>query len=98
MGLWMAGLGTILGAVNFITTILCMRAPGLTVWRMPIFTWNALITSLMVIMVFPPLAAALFALGMDRTLGGHIFDPVALVRTRVGGRHHARRGQPRGRR
>ncbi|WP_157571231.1 cbb3-type cytochrome c oxidase subunit I, partial [Kocuria rosea] len=74
-GLALSGFGTIMGGVNFITTILCMRAPGLTVWRMPIFTWNALITSLMVIMVFPPLAAALFALGMDRTLGGHIFDP-----------------------
>ncbi|GAB2605765.1 cytochrome c oxidase subunit I [Kocuria himachalensis] len=74
-GLALSGFGTIMGAVNFITTILCMRAPGMTVWRMPIFTWNALITSLLVIMVFPPLAAALFALGMDRTLGGHIFDP-----------------------
>ena len=40
MGLWMAGLGTILGAVNFITTIICMRAPGMTMFRMPIFTWN----------------------------------------------------------
>ena len=74
-GLILSGFGTIMGAVNFITTIIAMRAPGMTVWRMPIFTWNALITSLLVIMVFPPLAAALFALGMDRTLGGHIFDP-----------------------
>jgi cytochrome c oxidase subunit 1 len=40
MGLWMGGLGTILGAVNFITTIICMRAPGMTMFRMPIFTWN----------------------------------------------------------
>ncbi len=37
-----AGLGTILGAVNFITTIICMRAPGMTMFRMPIFTWNML--------------------------------------------------------
>ena len=74
-GLALSGFGTIMAGVNFITTIIAMRAPGMTVWRMPIFTWNALITSLLVIMVFPPLAAALFALGMDRTLGGHIFDP-----------------------
>ncbi|GAA1755026.1 cytochrome c oxidase subunit I [Kocuria aegyptia] len=74
-GLALSGFGTIMGAVNFITTILCMRAPGMTVWRMGLFTWNVLITSLLVIMAFPPLAAALFALGMDRTLGGHIFDP-----------------------
>ena len=74
-GLGLQGFGTIMGGVNFITTILCMRAPGMTMWRMPIFTWNSLITSLLVIMVFPPLASALFALGMDRRLGGHIFDP-----------------------
>ena len=74
-GLILSGFGTIMGAVNFITTIIAMRAPGMTVWRMGLFTWNTLITSLLVIMVFPPLAAALFALGMDRTLGGHIFDP-----------------------
>ncbi|PZP36170.1 MAG: cytochrome c oxidase subunit I [Kocuria rhizophila] len=74
-GLALQGFGTILGGVNFITTILCMRAPGMTMWRMPIFTWNILLTSMLVIMAFPPLAAALFALGMDRRMGGHIFDP-----------------------
>jgi len=41
-GLALSGFGTILGAVNFITTIICMRAPGMTMWRMPIFTWNTL--------------------------------------------------------
>jgi len=44
MGLYMAGLGTILSAVNFITTIITMRAPGMTMFRMPIFTWNTLVT------------------------------------------------------
>ncbi|WP_432707626.1 cytochrome c oxidase subunit I, partial [Nocardioides kribbensis] len=56
MGLWMAGLGTILGAVNFITTIICMRAPGMTMFRMPLFVWNTLITSLLVLIAFPVLA------------------------------------------
>ncbi|MGZ4615937.1 MAG: cytochrome c oxidase subunit I, partial [Actinomycetes bacterium] len=42
MGLALAGFGTILGAVNFITTIICLRAPGMTMWRMPIFCWNIL--------------------------------------------------------
>ena len=74
-GLILSGFGTIMGAVNFITTSIAMRAPGMTVWRMGLFTWNTLITSLLVIMAFPPFTAALFALGMDRTLGGHIFDP-----------------------
>ncbi len=74
MGLWLAGLGTILGAVNFITTIICMRAPGMTMFRMPIFVWNTLVTSLLVLIIFPILAAALLALEADRTLGAHVFD------------------------
>ena len=75
-GLALSGFGTIMGGVNFITTILTMRAPGMTMFRMPIFTWNTLVTSILVIMAFPPLAAALFALGADRRFGAHIFDPV----------------------
>jgi cytochrome c oxidase subunit I len=74
MGLYLAGLGTILGAVNFITTIITMRAPGMTMFRMPIFTWNTLVTSLLVIMVFPILGAALLALAADRIFGTHVFD------------------------
>ncbi|MBW4043128.1 MAG: cytochrome ubiquinol oxidase subunit I, partial [Acidobacteria bacterium] len=73
-GLGMSGFGTILGAVNFITTIITMRAPGMTMFRMPIFTWNILITSLLVIMAFPVLAAALLTLGADRVLGAHVYD------------------------
>ncbi|MDM4784564.1 cbb3-type cytochrome c oxidase subunit I [Micromonospora sp. b486] len=61
VGLAISGLGTILGAVNLITTILTLRAPGMTMFRMPIFTWNMLVTSLLAILVFPLLAAALFA-------------------------------------
>ncbi|MCI2264041.1 cytochrome c oxidase subunit I [Sediminivirga luteola] len=75
MGLALQGFGTILGGVNFITTIICMRAPGMTMFRMPIFTWNTLITGVLIIMAFPPLAAALFGLAMDRIAGGHIFSP-----------------------
>jgi cytochrome c oxidase subunit I len=74
-GLAMSGFGTILGAVNFITTIITMRAPGMTMFRMPIFTWNALLTSVLVLMAFPPLAAALLGLGADRVMGGHIYNP-----------------------
>src|SRR5205823_2733919 len=75
MGLALSGFGTILGAVNFITTILCMRAPGMTMFRMPIFTWNILVTSILVLVAFPVLAAALLALEADRKFGAHIFDP-----------------------
>src|SRR4051794_3128689 len=74
MGLWMAGLGTILSAVNFITTISCMRAPGMTMFRMPIFTWNTFVTSLLVLIAFPVLAGALLTLEADRKLDAQIFE------------------------
>jgi len=74
-GLALGGFGTILGAVNFITTIVTMRAPGMTMFRMPIFTWNTLVTSMLVIIAFPPFASALLALGADRVLGAQIFNP-----------------------
>jgi cytochrome c oxidase subunit I len=74
MGLWMSGLGSILGGVNFLTTMICMRAPGMTMFRMPIFSWNVLVTSLLVIMVFPVLAAALLALEADRAFNANVFD------------------------
>ena len=73
MGLALSGLGTILGSVNFITTIICMRMPGMTMFRMPIFTWNILATSVLVIMVFPVLAACLLVLEIDRKFGALIF-------------------------
>jgi cytochrome c oxidase subunit I len=75
MGLALSGFGTIFGGVNFITTIICMRAPGMTMFRMPIFCWNILVTAILVLIAFPLLAAALFALYADRNLGTHIFDP-----------------------
>ncbi|MFF9405268.1 cytochrome c oxidase subunit I [Streptomyces anandii] len=74
MGLVVTGLSTTLGAVNFITTILCLRAPGMTMFRMPIFTWNALFTSILVLPAFPVLTAALLALEADRKFGAHIFE------------------------
>jgi cytochrome c oxidase subunit 1 len=75
LGLGLQGFGTILGSVNFITTIITMRAPGMTMFRMPIFTWNTLITGILVLMAFQPLAAALLVLGADRILGSHVFSP-----------------------
>ncbi|MET7568339.1 cytochrome c oxidase subunit I [Streptomyces sp. NPDC005492] len=74
MGLVVTGVSTTLGAVNFITTILCLRAPGMTMFRMPIFTWNILFTSILVLPAFPVLTAALLALETDRKFGAHVFD------------------------
>ena len=75
IGLLAAGLGTILGAVNFITTIITLRAPGMTMFRMPIFTWNMLVTSILVLLSFPVITAAFFALLADRHLGAQVFNP-----------------------
>jgi cytochrome c oxidase subunit 1 len=74
MGLVVAGLSTILGSVNFVTTIICLRAPGMTMVRMPIFTWNILFTSMLALFAFPVLTAALLALEADRRFGAHVFD------------------------
>jgi cytochrome c oxidase subunit 1 len=75
IGLVLSGLGTILGGVNMLTTVVCLRAPGMTMFRMPIFTWNIMITSILVLIAFPILAAALLALFADRQFGAHVFDP-----------------------
>src|ERR1700743_2235984 len=75
LGLIVGGLGTILGGVNMIHTVVCLRAPGMTMFRMPIFTWNILVTSIMVLVAFPLLTAALFGLAAARHLGAHVFDP-----------------------
>ncbi len=75
LGLAMGGLGTILGGVNFITTIFTMRAPGMTMFRMPIFTWTILITSVLVLVAFPVLAAALAVAFIDRQYGAVVFAP-----------------------
>ncbi|SDN34675.1 cytochrome c oxidase subunit 1 [Lentzea albidocapillata subsp. violacea] len=74
-GLIVSGLGTILAAVNMITTVVCLRCPGMTMWRMPIFTWNITFTSVLVLAAFPPLTAGLFGILADRHLGAHVFDP-----------------------
>ncbi|MEU5099242.1 cytochrome c oxidase subunit I [Streptomyces sp. NPDC020996] len=74
MGLALAGFGTILGSVNFVTTIICLRAPGMTMFRMPIFTWNVLLTSVLVLLAFPVLAASLLVLEADRRFGARVFE------------------------
>ncbi|MGW1893811.1 aa3-type cytochrome oxidase subunit I [Streptomyces sp. NPDC002004] len=75
MGLVVAGLSTVLGSVNFIATIVCLRAPGMTMFRMPIFTWNILFTSILALLAFPVLTAALLVLEADRKFGALVYDP-----------------------
>ncbi|HEX2141617.1 MAG TPA: cytochrome c oxidase subunit I [Candidatus Limnocylindria bacterium] len=77
MGLILSGTSGILGAVNFIATVFTMRAPGMTMFRIPIFTWNILVTALLIILTFPVLTAALVMLFIERTTGAVFFDPAA---------------------
>ncbi len=72
-GLQISGIGSTISAVNFIATILKMRAPGMTLWKMPIFTWTALCANAIAVMIFPILTVAITLLTFDRYLGTHFF-------------------------
>ena len=80
MNLWimavvLVGTSSILGAVNFLVTVFRMRAPGMTLFRMPIMVWTIVVTSVLVLMGTPVLTSALFMLFVDRNFGGSFFDP-----------------------
>jgi cytochrome c oxidase subunit I len=75
MGLTLIGTSSILGAINFLVTIFKMRAPGMTLFRMPILVWTILVTSVLVLMATPVLTSALIMLFIDRNYGGNFFDP-----------------------
>jgi cytochrome c oxidase subunit 1 len=75
IALLLVGTSSILGSVNFITTIFNMRAPGMTMFRMPLFTWTMLVTSLLVLLATPVFTSALVMLLIDRNLGGSFFNP-----------------------
>ena len=74
IGVGMTGVGTIASAINMITTLLTLRAPGMTMFRLPAFAWSVFTTSVIALMVFPLLTAAALGVLYDRKLGGHIFD------------------------
>jgi cytochrome c oxidase subunit 1 len=71
----LTGVSGILTGVNIVTTVVTMRAPGMRMFRMPIFTWNMLVTSILVLTVFPVVSAAAVMLFADRNFGAHIYDP-----------------------
>lgn len=71
--LQIAGVGTLLSGINFFVTILMMRAPGMTMMRMPVFTWAAFCSMILVIVAFPILTATLGMLSLDRLFGMHFF-------------------------
>jgi cytochrome c oxidase subunit I len=75
LGLALVGTSSILGAINFMVTIFKMRAPGLTLFRMPILVWTVLVTSVLVLMATPVFTAGIIMLFIDRNYGGNFFDP-----------------------
>ncbi len=77
LGLQILGVASLLGAVNFIVTILNMRAPGMTLMRMPPFIWMTLVTSFLLLFAMPVIAVALFELMFDRVYNANFFNPAA---------------------
>ena len=75
LGLIVSGVGTLTAGINFIATILAMRAPGMTLGKVPFFVWTILWTAVQILVAIPPLTAALILVLFDRHLGSHFFDP-----------------------
>lgn len=75
--LQIAGIGSLLSGINFFTTIVKHRAPGMTLWKMPVFPWSVLVMSVLVMLAFPILTVTLALLGLDRTMGMHFFTSEA---------------------
>ena len=75
IGLLLASVSSILTAINLLVTVFLFRAPGMTMWRLPIFTWEIVATSVLILMAFPSLACVFAMVLIDRHIGGHFFDP-----------------------
>jgi cytochrome c oxidase subunit I len=77
LGLLVTGVGSVSGAINLVATVLTLRCPGMTLRKLPLYTWMAFWTNVQILFALPPLTAALFMLLFDRNLGAHFFDAQA---------------------
>jgi cytochrome c oxidase subunit 1 len=77
LGIVLVAISTVMNGVNILTTAFLMRAPGMTMWRMPIFTWNMVVVAILGLVAFPPAAAGLTLLLIGRRLGGLVYDAAA---------------------
>jgi len=85
LALVLTGFSAIFTGVNLVATIFYLRAPGMTLFRMPIFTWNMLVTAILILIAFPVLTAALVMLFCDRHFGTHIYTVVGCTTTATAG-------------
>jgi cytochrome c oxidase subunit 1 len=75
LGLQITGIASLVGSVNLIVTVLNLRAPGMGLFKMPVFTWMGLVTQFLLLFAIPVITVALFLLQFDRRFGTHFFDP-----------------------
>ncbi|TWT35402.1 cytochrome c oxidase subunit 1 [Posidoniimonas corsicana] len=75
VGLVVMGIGSVAGAINIIATVLCLRAPGMSLQRVPLFVWIMLMQAMLIVVTIPPLNSALALLCVDRWLGAAFFEP-----------------------
>src|SRR3954454_10801268 len=74
IGLLITGIASSVGSVNLIVTVINLRAPGMTLFKMPVFTWMGFVTQLLMVFAMPVITVALFLLMFDRNFGSNFFD------------------------
>ncbi len=77
LGLQITGIASLVGAINLVVTVVNLRAPGMSLFKMPVFTWMGFVTQLLLVVASPVISVALFLLTFDRTFGSHFFDAVS---------------------
>nr|WP_221301818.1 cytochrome c oxidase subunit I [Texcoconibacillus texcoconensis] len=75
LGLQISGLGTLIGGINFLVTVINMRAPGMSMMRMPLFTWTSFVASMLILFAFPALTVGYLLLMLERLFGANFFIP-----------------------